>query len=59
MKPILVAANLSKWFGEVVAVNKLEVEIGSGVTGGEAPTAEDMHAAQAGRALLRSPDCQD
>jgi len=29
----LVATNLSKWFGEVVAVNKLEVEIGTGVTG--------------------------
>lgn len=31
--PVLEAANLSKWFGEVVAVNNLRVTIGTGVTG--------------------------
>lgn len=31
--PVLEAVNLSKWFGEVVAVNNLRVSIGAGVTG--------------------------
>ncbi len=31
--PVLEAASLSKWFGEVVAVNNLRVSIGAGVTG--------------------------
>lgn len=31
--PIVKATHLSKWFGEVVAVNHLDLEIGPGVTG--------------------------
>ena len=33
MSPIIEANELSKWFGEVVAINNLELTIGPGVTG--------------------------
>jgi ABC-2 type transport system ATP-binding protein len=33
MKPILEMRNLSKWFGEVVALNNINLAIGEGVTG--------------------------
>jgi ABC-2 type transport system ATP-binding protein len=33
MNPIIEARDLSKWFGEVVAVNNLQLTIGPGVTG--------------------------
>jgi ABC-2 type transport system ATP-binding protein len=33
MTAIIEAKDLSKWFGEVVAVNNLQIEIGAGVTG--------------------------
>ena len=33
MKPVIEAKDLSKWFGEVVAVNNLQITIGPGVTG--------------------------
>jgi ABC-2 type transport system ATP-binding protein len=33
MNPVIEAKDLSKWFGEVVAVNNLQITIGPGVTG--------------------------
>ncbi|MBW7865493.1 MAG: ABC transporter ATP-binding protein [Candidatus Hydrogenedentes bacterium] len=33
MSTIIAAKSLSKWFGEVIAVNNLDLEIGSGITG--------------------------
>ncbi|HBP20368.1 MAG TPA: ABC transporter, partial [Planctomycetes bacterium] len=30
---ILVTRSLSKWFGEVVALNGIDIEIGPGITG--------------------------
>jgi len=33
MTPVIEAQTLSKWFGEVIAVNNLSLSIGSGVTG--------------------------
>ena len=33
MNPVIVASDLARWYGEVVALSGLELEVGPGVTG--------------------------